>query len=160
VRRAALVAVVVLTGCGSTAGQSWAPPQTVRLGWRERPCGGIRFEVERLVVQASRWRVEATVVNGDDELTIDRPHHQGGTVFGIARGDRRTADALHAALLADRFEPPLPRRLLPSERWHGTFSGAGRLPDGTPLRLVFGRFRHLGPDPRGFLCVSEHHVQL
>jgi hypothetical protein len=154
------VSAVVLTGCGSTSQGTWAPPQTVRLDWSEPACAGVRFSVARLTVEPSRWRIEATVVNGDGPLAIDRPGHAGETYFGIARGDRRTAEALHDSLLADRFAPALPRQLGHGSRWHGTYSGPGRLPLGTPLRLVFGRFRHVGPDPRGFLCVSEHQVTL
>jgi hypothetical protein len=154
------VAVVVVAGCGATPKGTWAPPQTVRLGWHEPPCAGVRVEVARLTVGPAGWRVEATVVNSDGPLTVDRPHHAGETYFGIARGDQRTADALHAALLADRFAPPLSGELRHGARWHGTYSGRGRLPLGTPLRLVFGRFRHAGPDPRGFLCVSKHQVTL
>ncbi len=154
------MAAVVLSGCGSTSRPTWAPPQTVRLDWSEPACAGLGFEIARLTVEASRWRIEATVTNDDGPLLVDRPHQTGGTYFGIARGDRRTADALHASLLADRFAPPLPRRLAHGARWHGTYSGPGRLPPGIPLRLVFGRFRHAGPDPRGFLCVSKHQVTL
>ena len=152
-------AVVVLAGCGSESHGSWAAPQNVRLGWHEPACGGVRIDVRRLTVRPARWSIEATVANEGKPLTIGRPHTQQGTYFAVVRSDRRTADALHAGLLADRFAPALPRRLERGESWSGTYSGPGRLPADVPLRLVFGRFTTVG-EVRGFLCVSTHNAEL
>ena len=149
----------MLAGCASGRHTSWAAPQSVALGWREPACGGVRIDIRRLTVGGTRWRVEATVENDGKPLTVGRPHTQRGTYFGVVRGDRRTVEALHAGLLADRFVPPLPRRLGTGESWSGTYSGPGRLPANVPLRLVFGRFTTVGK-PTGFICVSTHHVEL
>jgi hypothetical protein len=160
VKRVALAAAAVLcAGCGSPTHGSWAAPQTVRLGWHEPACAGVRVDVRRLTVRTDRWSIEARVANEGEPLTIGKPHTQRGTYFAVVRGDRRTADALHAGLTADRFVPPLPRRLERGEAWSGTYSGAGRLPADVPLRLVFGRFTTVGK-ATGFLCVSTHHAQL
>jgi hypothetical protein len=160
VKRLALAAAtVVLAGCGSATDASWATPQSVRLGWHEPVCGGVRIDVRRLTVRPERWSIEATIANEGKALTIGRPHTEKGTYFGVVRGDRRTVEALHAGLLADRFAPALPRRLETGESWSGTYSGPGRLPAEVPLRLVFGRFTTLGK-ATGFICVSTHHAEL
>jgi len=152
-------AALALAGCGSGTHGSWAAPQSVGLGWREPACAGVRIDVLRLTVRPARWSIEARVANEGKPLTIGRPHTEKGTYFGVVRGDRRTADALHAGLLADRFVPSLPRRLETGEAWSGTYSGPGRLPAGIPLRLVFGRFT-TGGKATGSLCVSTHHAEL
>jgi hypothetical protein len=156
---AAAAALPALAGCATGKDISWAPPQSVRLGWREPPCGGVRIDVRELTVAKDRWRIAATVENDGRPLTIGRPHTQRGTYFGIVRGDRRTVESLHAALLADRFAPSLLRRLERGEVWIGRYSGPGRLPAKVPLRLVFGRFTPVGK-PTGFLCVSTRAVEL
>ena len=101
-------------------------------------------------------------------LSIVRPHTDE-TFFGLAvfRGARTAevrarvgARSIHVQLVADRFEPRLPRRLAPGSGWSGTFSGPGRLPRGRFVRVVVGRFALLGHAPPGlyreFICVSEH----
>jgi hypothetical protein len=159
VKGPALAAALVLAGCGSGTHGSWAAPQSVRLAWHEPPCAGVRIDVRRLDVRSGRWRIGATVANEGKPLTIGRPHTEQGTYFAVVRGDRRTAEALHAGLLADRFSPSLPRRLERGDAWSGTYSGPGRLPAHVPLRFVFGRFTTVGK-PTGFLCVSTHHIEL
>jgi len=75
---------VVAAGCGSTAAFHPAPPQVRGLHWHERPCAGVRVDVERLIVGRVGWRIEATVANlAGPPLTIERPHHPGSTYFGI-----------------------------------------------------------------------------
>jgi hypothetical protein len=159
VKRATLAAALLLAGCGTGTHGSWAAPQSVRLGWHEPPCAGVRIDVVRLTVGPARWRIAARVANTGRPLRVGRPHTETGTYFGVVRGDRRTADALHSGLLADRFAPALPRALRRGESWSGTYSGPGRLPENVPLRLVFGRFTPAG-EPTGFLCVSTHAVEL
>jgi hypothetical protein len=156
---AAAAALPVLAGCATGKDISWAGPQSVRLAWHEPPCAGVRIEISQLTVGENRWRIAARVENDGKQLTIGRPHTQTGTYFGVVRGDRRTAEALHAGQLADRFSPTLPRVLARGESWAGTYSGPGRLPAKVPLRLVFGRFTTIGQQ-EGFLCVSTHHVEL
>ncbi len=158
-KQLALVAAVLLAGCGSGTNESWAPPQSLRLGWREPPCARVRIEIARLTVERTRWRVDAKVFNDGRALSIGKPHAATGTYFGIARGDRLTEVALRTAVLADRFTPRLPRRLEGGASWSGTYSGPGRLPSGVPLRLVFGRFSR-GDDATAFVCISTHQVEL
>lgn len=99
------------------------------------------------------------MANDGKAISLGKPHTVSRTYFGIARADRRTPEALHSALLADRFSPPLPRQLDHGASWSGTYTGRGRLPLDVPLRLVFGRFTRVG-ESIGFLCVSTHEVRL
>jgi hypothetical protein len=65
-------------------------------------------------------------------------------------------------LLAERFEPPLPRAMPPHSRWVGKFSGRGRIPAGRYIRVLFGRFT-IDPPVRGlpdrFVVVTRASVQ-
>jgi hypothetical protein len=67
-------------------------------------------------------------------------------------------------VLADRFVPSKPTLVAPGEGWSGSFSGHGRLPAGTPIRVVLGLFYITQHVPRGFfggfLCVSSRYVRL
>ena len=170
--RACAALLTVVAGCGHvTARTDWAEPQALRLGGDE-PCGpagrAVDVELRRLVLDRNRWRVEAAVRNHTGvPLSILRPHTDE-TFFGLAvfrghglrevaaRADRR---AIHVQLVADRFEPAMPRRLDPGDGWSGAFSGPGRLPRGRIVRVVTGRFATLARPPRGlfaqFVCVSE-----
>jgi len=115
---------VVAAGCGSTAAFHPAPSQVRELHWHERPCAGVRVDVERLIVGRVGWRIEATVANlAGPPLTIERPHHPGSTYFGIVHASTHpTAAELHASLRAQRFAPRLPRELERGARWRGFFS--------------------------------------
>lgn len=177
--RAAVVLGLALAaaGCGSSAPQRWAPPQSVRLDWHENcgtPARPLPVETRRLDVGAHRWRVAVAFRNETGiALGVVRPHATGETLFGLApyrttsfREVLRRAETATAKPLtyADRFEPRRPRLLSPGERWSGTFSGRARLPRGVPIRVVLGRFVITGKVPRGlvpmFLCVSRRYVRL
>jgi hypothetical protein len=172
-RLAVVAAVACAAGCGGGATHAdWANPQTIRLGGDER-CGprdhSIALNLRRLTLERDRWRVDASVVNRTGvPVSIIRPHTDE-TYFGLAAfPDAQLADVanrverrqIHLQLVADRFDPALPRRLTAGGRWTGTFSGPGRLPRGRVIRVVTGRFVIVGSAPRGlyreFLCVSEH----
>jgi hypothetical protein len=177
--RAAIVLglAFVAAGCGSSSEQQWAPPQSVRLEWREN-CGTrarpLPVETRRLAVGEHRWRVALSFRNETGiTLGVLRPHATGETLFGLApyrttsyREVLQRAETANAKprAYADRFEPRQPRLLSPGERWSGTFSGPGRLPRGVPIRVVLGRFVITGKVPRGFvrmfLCVSRQYTRL
>jgi hypothetical protein len=172
----ALVVVTVLAaaGCGSTASVPWAEPQTLSLGWHEN-CGTradrIPIETRRLTVGERRWRVELSFRNETGvTLSVLRPHAVGETLFGLEPFGTTSLDEVRRRVdvkprtFADRFTPSTPRLLEPGDRWSGAFSGRGRLPAETPVRVVLGRFVITGKVPRGlargFLCVSERYVRL
>jgi hypothetical protein len=178
VRAAVVVALVLaVAGCDSSSPAHWARPQTVRLAWREN-CGTsarpLRVETRRLAVGPRRWRIELSLRNGTGiTLGVIRPHAPAETLFGLApyrttslrevQQRAQTGEAKPRSY-ADRFEPAPPRLLSPGERWSGSFSGLGRLPQRVPIRVVLGRFVITGPVPdgfaRGFLCVSSRYVRL
>jgi hypothetical protein len=171
-------ALAIAAGCDSSAPARWARPQVVQLGWHEN-CGTranpIPIRTRRLVVEQRRWLVELAFRNETSStLGVLQPHSAGMTYFGLASfktGSWRevskrveTRDVLPRTI-ADRFKPPKPRLLAPGDGWSGSFSGPGRLPELTPIRVVLGLFvigegklpRGFG---RGFLCMSERVVRL
>jgi hypothetical protein len=162
------VAVVVLagvlgTGCGGRADVAEpGRPQTIRLDWHELDgvdAVGFQFDVRALRIEERGWAVQAGVTNRTDAtFRITRPHVRGGTKFGlfVLRSDsarewrqRVAARRLTPELLASRFEPPIPQLLRPGARWIGTFSGPGRPPAGSFVRIAFGRFVTTETPPRG-----------
>jgi hypothetical protein len=182
VRAAALliVAGVALAAgaCGSTSSGKVARPQTASLGWHEN-CGtrsdSLPIATRRLIVGKGVWRVDLSFRNRTRvTLFIQRPHFPGGTYFGLepfktsSRREvlERAASGAGAKprTIAERFDPPLPRRLPPGRGWSGEFSGRASLPVGIPIRVVLGRFVALGQVPsddfRGFLCISERAIRL
>ena len=173
----ALAGVAMLVGCGSTETGRTAQPQVLRLGWHEN-CGTranpLPIETHRLAVGERRWRVELSFRNETGvTLFVMRPHAVGETLFGLAPYTKtsfeqvlkraETGDA-KPRTYADRFHPRVPGPLAPGERWSGSFSGLGRLPVATPIRVVLGRFviTQKAPRgfPRGFLCVSKRYARL
>jgi hypothetical protein len=165
-------------GCGSTSSAKVARPQTASLGWREN-CGTrtnpLPISTRRLVVGKGVWRVDLSFQNRTSvTLFVQRPHFPGGTYFGLEpfktalRREvlERAASGAGAKprTIAERFDPPLPRRLPPGRGWSGEFSGRASLPAGVPIRVVLGRFVALGQVPsddfRGFLCISARVVRL
>ena len=136
-----------MIGCGaSTESTGLAAPQTVEIGWREldgRAGVGFLLEIRRLHVTESGWRVDARVVNRTPvHWFVRRPHVRGGTKFGLFVGPREAELRPEAApsLIATEFDPPLPRLLEPGAAWSGRLSGQGRIPRGSYVRFVFGRF--------------------
>lgn len=165
-------------GCGSTSSGKVARPQTANLGWHEN-CGTrtdpLPISTRRLVVGKGVWRVDLSFQNRTRvTLFIQRPHFPGGTYIGLepfktsSRREvlERAASGAGAKprTIAERFDPPLPRRLTPGQGWSGEFSARASLPAGVPIRVVLGRFVALGRVPsdefRGFLCISERAVRL
>jgi hypothetical protein len=173
------VLAFVATGCGSSSEATWARPQVLHLGWREN-CGTrvnpVPISTRRLVVGPRRWVVELAFRNETSTtLGVLQPHSPGMTYFGLSAFEtaswrevvRRveTARDIYPRTIADRFEPTKPRLLAPGDSWSGSFSGPGRLPVDTPLRVVLGLFViGEGKVPRGFargfLCMSERAVRL
>ena len=167
-----------VTACGTTTPRTRvARPQVLELGWHEN-CGtathAIPIETRRLVVGKLWWRVELAFRNRTGvTLLVIRPHVRGWTYFGLEsfetasrrevldRAERSTAKP---RWLAHRFTPSLPGAVKPGQRWSGSFSGAGSLPPGTPIRVVLGRFDISGAIPpgfpTGFLCISERVARL
>lgn len=157
---ALLLTALELPACGSEPSFVPAGPQTVELGWRELDGTGrvgFRLEIQRIVVASTGWSVDAAVTNATGvTFTIGRAHVFGGSKFGLfvreaddAKGWRRMLSTGNIApqLVADRFVPPLPGRLEPSQTWRGRFTGQGRLPSGSFVRVAFGRFTTTEPVP-------------
>ena len=169
---------IVATGCGSTSQTNWARPQVVQLNWHEN-CGTganpMPIKTRRLVVGQRRWRVELGFRNETNStLGVLQPHSPGMTYFGLApfKGaswrevlKRAETRDVYPRTIADHFDPAKPRLLAPGDGWWGSFSGSGRLPALTPIRVVLGLFViGEGKVPRGFargfLCISERVVRL
>jgi hypothetical protein len=160
----------VLLGCGGGADVDWADPQVLQLGGVER-CGPLRLNLRRLELGRDRWTISGSFRNDTRApIRIFRPHTDSGTYFGLvvfrtarrAEIEHRERDrSLHVQLVADAFEPQLPRLVAPGARWAGAFSGAGRLARHRYVRVVLGRFslRDEAP-PAGFLCVSDRSVRV
>ena len=160
-------------GCGSSSSGKVARPQTASLGWHEN-CGTradpIPITTRRLVVEKGIWRVSLSFLNRTRvTLFIQRPHFPGGTYFGLEpfrTSSRRevitraeSGAGAKPRTIAERFNPPLPRRLPPGRGWSGEFTGRASLPAGVPIRVVLGRFVP-SDDFRGFLCISDRVVRL
>ena len=174
--RSLLVAIGLLLfvgGCGTSSSGKVAGPQTAGLGWHEN-CGTradpVPITTRRLVVGNGVWRVSLSFRNRTRvTLFIQRPHFPGGTYFGLEpfRTSSRREVVERAAsgagakprTIAQRFNPPLPRRLPSGRGWSGEFSGRASLPAGVPIRVVLGRFV-ASDDFRGFLCISDRVVRL
>jgi hypothetical protein len=105
------------------------------------------------------WRVDAAVTNASPVIwTVTRPHVRGGTKFGLfvaARPSDLEPAAVEAGrrttpqLLAETFEPPLPRVFRPRMRWSGSFAGHGFIPKGSFVAFAFGRFSTQADPPAG-----------
>jgi hypothetical protein len=103
---------------------------------------------------------------------VVRPHFPGQTKFGLYVSPDAGLASLEAAsaralktppLLADHFEPPLPRLFTPGRRWAGVFSGQGRIPRGRWVRFAFGRFQTNDPPvglPDGLIAFTEKAVRV
>jgi hypothetical protein len=156
---------------GEKAGVAAAPPQIIRVGTSELDgSGGVgfRLDVRRLQITPSGWRVHAKVTNATPtRWTIGRPHTSDGAKFGlfVAQTARELrASRLEASgrttppLVANAFDPPLPRSLAPGASWSGSFAGTGQVPAGSFLSVAFGRFSSASPPrrfPAGLLAVTS-----
>jgi hypothetical protein len=158
--RRLLVVALLAAGCGGSGHVRAAAPGTYELNWVERD-GPIAIEVRRLIVGEGTWSVDLAVANRSRfTWDIDRPHVLGAARFGLVT--TRVGTGRLPFLFADRFTPPLPRRLHPGERWRGTMSGHGLLPRGRYVHVTVGRFRTSedAPDPTRFSSVTDHALRL
>ena len=180
VRATIVLALAFLAaGCDASATARWARPQVLHLGWHEN-CGTranpVPISTRRLVVGPRRWLVELAFSNETSAtLGVLQPHSPDLTYFGLAPFKTpswrevakrvETSRDVYPRTIADRFEPAKPRLIAPGGGWAGSFSGPGRLPADTPLRVVIGLFViGEGKVPRGFargfLCMSKLTVRL
>jgi hypothetical protein len=169
VHRVVVAAAVaaLLAGCGRldahapvARGVGPAPPQTLELGWVERygdPGASLVFRVHELVVEEDGWRARVAVENDTDvayaigEGALLRDF---GLLLFVTGGleelqQRNQAADLPPVRRARRYDPPLPERLGPRERWSGTISAPGRLPAGRWARFGFGWFVAEASPPEG-----------
>jgi hypothetical protein len=165
-RRTALLAVLLLTGCAEAAETKpvqpahAAEPQHVRLGWLESyPSTGerLRFAVDELDVRANGWSVEIAVTNATRrsfELGVNRAQLAFGLML-FATGDLAEVEQanregrLPPVRLAAIMKPPPPDDLAPGASWRATLSAPGSLADGSYVRVAFGPLRVVGDPPQG-----------
>jgi hypothetical protein len=141
------------------------------LSWHEvtgAPGARIVVAVQRLTVRPNGWAVSASVRNETHAtLTIGRPHHAGGTEFGVLAlpsDDPNDVRGAGPGLFATTLDPAAPRALAPNDEWSGTFTGPGRLASGRWIRVELGRFTTVGPAQKGvpwrFSYITDHAVRL
>jgi len=163
--RTVLLAVLLLTGCGTSETVPVPPAraaeqQRVALGWRESyPSTGerIRFAVEELDVRAEGWSVGIAVTNATRssfELGVNRAQLTFGLML-FATGDLDELEEasrtgrLPTVRLAATMKPPPPNVLAPGATWRATLAGPGSLADGSYVRVTFGPLRAVGEPPQG-----------
>ena len=164
-RRTALLAVLLLAGCGAAETAPVAParpaePQHLRLGWRESyPSSGqrLRFAVDELTVRADGWSARIAVTNSTRipfALGLNRAELSFGLML-FSTGDLAELEQanregrLPAPRLAAAMEPEPPDVLAPGATWRATLSAPGSLADGSWVRVSFGPFRAVGDPPEG-----------
>ena len=169
--------VVALVACGEdTGGARTAPPQRIHVGIREldgRGGSGFVVTVRTLVLTRAGWAVDASVRNATTtSWLIGRPHSSAGTKFGLYVGRspgelRPSSLERHVrttpSLLADRFDPPLPRILRPNGSWSGRYSGRGSIAARSYVAFAFGRFLTDRPPPgfpRRLIVVTSHAIRV
>ena len=179
-RRTVLLAVLLLTGCGTAAETEQIPParaaepQHAELDWREsHPATGeeqIHFVVDELTVRREGWSVGIAVTNATHtsfELGVN------ALAFGLmlfATGDLEELEKANrerrmpAPRLADTMRPEPPDVLEPGVTWRATLSGRGSLANGSWVRVAFGPLRAVGeppPDMRPVLYwITDHAYEL
>ena len=176
-----LVAVVLGAGCGAepieTVPVAAAPPQTAALDWVERsPSTGpaLVFRVFRFAVTETGWEADVEVENatgvawelGADPVGVEQSF--GIMLFATGELDeleRRNRDGdLPGLRPARSFEPRLPARLAPGERWRGVVAAPGSLAAGRYVRVVFGPLVAVGDPPEDmparFLWITDHAYRL
>ncbi len=159
-RRLALPAILLAGCCGGAQHADWAQPQTLRLDWSGSD-GGVEYSVRALTLTPRGWRVDASVTNRSaTPLDVVRPHRAGKTKFALLAGGARFRPEAGTAFYEISTEPLVPRVLQPGEMWRGTFSGLGRFPRGTYLRVMFGRFSPPGRAAAAFQAVTAQTVRL
>jgi hypothetical protein len=167
----ALLAVLAAAGCGTSESPHPATDQTIALNWKEAagpPGNRLIVDVRRFIVRRNGWAVSAGVKNDSQTtLVISRRHRRHGTECGILlirSRSKRAAQNAGPGLFASRFRPALPVSLRPGERWSGTFSGAGRLPEGDYVRIQLGSFGASGtlrpPISMQFEYITDHTFRL
>ena len=170
-RCAGLLLLVAAPGCREASTLPPAQPRTIGLSWHEAPGPKgetLVVDVRRFVVRPNGWSVSASVKNDTRvAITIGRPHHPGGTEFGVlvlASPDSRAVDAAGPGVFASRFAPDIPRLLAAGATWSGTFSGRGRLAVASYVRVEFGRFTTVGAVQQGvpwrFRYITDHVLRL
>jgi len=171
---AALAAVaLVLGGCGEVPeGPTLAPPatpQTIKLGWVERPRNArFTFRVERLVVAEHGWQATVSVTNRS-QIAYRLDQRSVGLVLLETQAPaelRRLTDNLShppPALKPTRASPAPPPALGPGASWSGTVAGPEELRDGSVVRVLFGPFSSIErfrSEAQGVLWVTDHAVRL
>ena len=184
-RLAALLFVVIsislATACRSD--ETVIPParaaaqQSTELGWSEPfPTAGpaLVFRVHRLAVTESGWTADVEIENRTEvewEMGTDRvavAQSFGVMLFETGELDeveRRGRDGnLPGLRPVDRFDPPVPRRLVPGRRWRATIASGGTLAAGRYLRIVFGPLVAKAEPPEGmqrqFVWITDHAYRL
>ena len=133
-----------------------ATPRTIRLGIHEVD-GGFAIFVRSLRRTPTGWSVEARIENRTKaRWSVGRPHSSTGTKFGlfVARrpGELRAAfleghGRTTPTLVAETFDPALPRAFSPGESWSGRFGGRGTVSARSYVAFAFGRFLTDTPPP-------------
>jgi hypothetical protein len=154
-----------------------AAPQSAELGWSEPfPTVGpaLVFRVHRLAVTVGGWQADVEIENRTGvewELGADRvavAQSFGVMLFetdALDEVERRGRDGDLPGLRAvDRFDPPVPSRLVPGRRWRTTIAARGRLAAGRYLRVVFGPLVARTEPPEGmarrFVWITDHAYRL
>jgi hypothetical protein len=165
-RQTVLLAVLLLTGCGTAVEPEQIPParaaepQHAELDWLEsHPSTGERlhFAVNELTVRSEGWSVGIAVTNATRnsfELGVNRAELSFGLML-FATGDLEELEKANregrmpAVRLAATMEPAPPDMLAPGATWRATLSSHGSLADGSYVRVAFGPFRTVGDPPQG-----------
>ena len=135
-----------------------ASAKQVPLSWLEtwHGAGGAKvmwFRVSTIAGARGVWGVRASFRN-----TSAAPIHVSDQ-FGLAAFPTRTStDTHHARLLkAGGFRPAAPPRVLrPGQRWRGTFTGVGKIPRGSYVRVVFGAFTGATIPRHAGIWITDH----
>jgi hypothetical protein len=164
----AVLVVLVTLAVGCTRETAPVPPTVAArpavydLGWAEptpETGPGLVFRVRSFRVTPSGWRAEVAIENRTAipwEIPSGNEAYQ--RAFGVmmfATGDldeldRRNKDGdLPAIREPIRVTPELPSFLDPNTTWSARLDGAGPLPAGRFVRLVFGPLIAVGDAPEG-----------
>ena len=129
-----------------------ASAATVPLGWNETAPKLMLFRVVALNVGSDgTWAVAATFKNvSGKQLAV-------ANEFALALFKSPTdQNPAHATIyLASQFQPARAQVLKPGQVWSGAFGGAGKVPKGSYVRVVFGRFS--GPGVKPFDWATDHY---